>query len=54
MVDAAVAANGYGARVEEAVDGVEVLVQVLPPGEPSVASVDAAAEPARAAESGDR
>lgn len=48
VVDAAVAANGYGARVEEAVDGVEVLVQVLPPGEPSVASVDAAAAPARA------
>ena len=48
VVDAAVAANGYGARVEEAVAGVEVLVVVLPPGEPSVASVDAAAEPARA------
>ena len=48
VVDAAVAANGYGTRVEDAVDGVEVLVQVLPPGEPSVASVNAAAEPARA------
>jgi len=48
VVDAAVAANGYGARVEEALAGVEVLVVVLPPGEPSVASVDAAAEPARA------
>ena len=47
VVDAAVAANGYGERVQEAFDGVAVLVQVLPPGEPSVASVDAAADPAR-------
>ncbi len=45
VVDAAVAANGYGAQVEEAVDRVEVLVQVLPPGEPSAA---------RAAQSGKR
>ena len=48
LVDAAVAAYGYGSRVEEAVDGVEVLVRVVPPREPSVASVDAAAEPVRA------
>jgi alcohol dehydrogenase class IV len=48
VVDVAVAANGYGARVEDALAGVEVLVTVLPAGEPSVASVDAAAEAARA------
>ena len=48
VVDAAVAANGYGARVEEALAGAGVLVTVLPPGEPSVASVDAAVAPARA------
>jgi alcohol dehydrogenase class IV len=47
IVDGAVAANGYADRIAAAFRGVEVLVQVLPPGEPSVASVDGAAAPAR-------
>jgi alcohol dehydrogenase class IV len=47
VVDGAVAASGYGTRVEESLAGAGVLVTILPPGEPSVASVDAAAESAR-------
>lgn len=41
------AVKGYGARVADAFDGAEVLVHIVPPGEPSVASVDAAAAAAR-------
>jgi alcohol dehydrogenase class IV len=47
IVDGAVAANGYADRVAAAFADVDVMVQVLPPGEPSVASVDAVAAPAR-------
>jgi alcohol dehydrogenase class IV len=46
-MDGSVAAMSYGARVEHAFDGVDVLVHVLPSDEPTVASVDATAEAAR-------
>jgi alcohol dehydrogenase class IV len=47
VLDGAVAANGYGTRVAHAFDAAVVQVHVVPPGEPSVASVDAAVAAAR-------
>ena len=47
VLDGAVAANGYGTRVAQAFDGTDVLIHVVPPGEPTVGSVDAAVVAAR-------
>ncbi|MGD9705458.1 MAG: iron-containing alcohol dehydrogenase [Acidimicrobiia bacterium] len=47
VVDQAVAATGYSARAVAALDGLEVVEHAVPAGEPTVASVDAAAGAAR-------
>ncbi len=51
VVDAAVVGLGYAERVVQALAGVPTTVHVIPAGEPTVASVDAAADVVRRAPS---
>jgi alcohol dehydrogenase class IV len=49
IVDQAVSGTGYPAKIKEALKGFAVLEHVIPPGEPTVQSVNAAALLARSA-----
>ncbi|MCU1399793.1 MAG: hypothetical protein JWN62_2902, partial [Acidimicrobiales bacterium] len=48
IVDEAVALTGYAGRVAAALRGLPVVQHIVPAGEPTVASVDAAADAVRA------